>query len=71
MNSQTGNELCEFCTPLVGAKRGTPPHHHLVFQRSERFQSIQGNADEAYYVCSICGHEWLHETGDCGMGWVK
>lgn len=27
--------------------------------------------DEAYYRCRECGHEWLHETGSYGMGWVK
>jgi hypothetical protein len=32
---------------------------------------MMGPADEAYYRCKVCGHEWLHETGSCGMGWVK
>ena len=31
---------------------------------------MMGVADEAYYRCKVCGHEWLHETGSCGMGWV-
>ena len=19
---------------------------------------------------TVCGHEWLHETGSCGVGWL-
>lgn len=30
---------------------------------------MMGAADEAYYRCKVCGHEWLHETGSCGMGY--
>ncbi len=37
---------------------------------AERISSMMGAADEAYYRCKVCGHEWLHETGSCGMGWV-
>lgn len=36
----------------------------------DALSSMMGAADEAYYRCKVCGHEWLHETGSCGMGWV-
>lgn len=51
--------------------RGTWPCG--VFQEDKERVFVEGSggpADEAYYRCKVCGHEWLHETGSCGMGWV-
>jgi len=31
---------------------------------------MMGATGVAYYRCKVCGHEWLYETGSCGMGWV-
>ncbi len=64
-------EMCEECRNLVGAGRRAGPHGRLVLTSERRVPSIMGAADEAYYRCASCGHEWLHETGSCGLGWVK
>lgn len=63
--------LCEECEKLVGASRGTKPHKNLDYVDGRNVSSMMGPADEAYYRCRECGHEWLHETGSYGMGWVK
>lgn len=68
---KTPPAMCADCDALVGASRSTRPHANLEHRDSLRGSSMMGPADEAYYRCKVCGHEWLHETGSCGMGWVK
>ena len=62
--------MCADCEVLVGASRYTKPHPNLEYKDGRKVSSMMGAADEAYYRCKVCGHEWLHETGSCGMGWV-
>lgn len=62
--------MCADCSALVGASRSTKPHANLEYKDGRRVSSMMGAADEAYYRCKVCGQEWLHETGSCGMGWV-
>ena len=69
-NPKTPPAMCADCDALVGASRSTRPHANLEHQDSRKVSSMMGDADEAYYRCKVCGHEWLHETGSCGMGWV-
>lgn len=71
MTTQTNSQqMCSDCKSLIGASRSTKPHANLEFTDSKKVSSMMGAADEAYYRCKVCGHEWLHETGSCGMGWV-
>jgi transposase-like protein len=63
-------EMCNACKALVGADRHTPSHKKLILKSHQRMGSAMGSADETKYVCKDCGHEWLHETGSCGMGWL-
>ena len=69
--SKKTDEMCDDCQKLVGASRGTKPHSNLEYLDGKLVSSMMGPADEAYYHCRKCGHEWLHETGSYGMGWVK
>ena len=69
-NPKTPPAMCADCDALVGASRSTKPHASLGHPDSRKVSSMMGAADEAYYRCKVCGHEWLHETGSCGMGWV-
>ncbi len=68
--SKTPPVMCGDCAALVDASRSTRPHANLEHKGSQRASSMMGAADETYYCCKVCGHEWLHETGSCGMGWV-
>jgi hypothetical protein len=70
-SNSPSEEMCEECRKQVGAGRGAVPHARLVLTSERRVSSIMGAADEAYYRCTSCGHQWLHETGSCGLGWVK
>lgn len=63
--------LCEHCQALRGKGRKDKGHEFLEEVRFEKVRSMQGSSDETYYKCSICGHKWLHETGNCGMGWIE
>lgn len=65
------NVLCDYCQTQRGKGRKDKGHEFLKFIRSSEVRSIQGTSGETYYKCSICGHEWLHETGNCGMGWIE
>jgi hypothetical protein len=67
---QTLLPMCADCKALVGASRRTKPHGNLEYKEGKRCSSMIGAADEAYYCCKVCGHEWMHETGSCGMGWM-
>lgn len=69
-NPKTPTPMCADCNALVGASRSTKPHANLQYKDGRKVSSMMGPADEAYYRCKVCGHEWLHETGSCGMGWV-
>lgn len=71
MSDETRKEICQECNELEGGGRHTPPHKNLMHKDSKRVSSIMGAADEDYYVCRTCGHKWMHETGSCGMGWIK
>lgn len=62
--------MCDDCKKLVGAGRSSKPHANLVYVGGKNVSSIMGASDEANYYCKVCGFNWLHETGSCGMGWV-
>jgi len=66
----TKEQACEECKKLFGAGRSTKSHANLELIELNEVSSIQGNADEHYYRCRKCGYELMHETGNCGMGWV-
>jgi hypothetical protein len=72
MAKEEGNAapMCEDCMKLLGASRSTEPHSKLSYLSDRRVSSMLGPGDETYYRCRICDHEWLHETGSQGMGWV-
>lgn len=67
--------MCDDCWKLVdtGTKgRNVPPHARL--ERVGGFRQFGGSgmvADEQDYRCTACGKEWMHETGNSGMGWVE
>ncbi len=69
-NPSQSASMCADCKALVGASRSKKSHANLEYKDGKQFSSMMGPADEAYYRCKVCGHEWLHETGSCGMGWV-
>lgn len=69
-NPNTPTPMCDDGSALVGASRSIKPHVNLQYEDGRTASSMMGPADEAYYRCKVCGHEWLHETGSCGMGWV-
>lgn len=71
VNKVKTEELCSDCQTLVGASRHAAPHANLVCTERKAIGTIMGAADEAYYTCKVCGHDWLHETGSCGYGWIK
>lgn len=72
MNTESEDiKLCDDCLKLVGKTRGTPPHAKLVKTAYKPFSSPMGQANETYYKCTVCGQEWLYETGTCGYGWIK
>lgn len=62
---------CEPCKKLVGGGRRTDPHPDLIVTNSRKAPSMLGASDEVFYVCRVCGQDWLHETGRTGMGWVE
>jgi RNase P subunit RPR2 len=62
--------LCPDCQNLVGKPRYTKPHTSLVLTGGKASSSMTGPADESYYTCKICNHEWLYENGSNGMGWI-
>lgn len=62
--------MCSDCRKLVHAGRYDKPHAQLVAVESRQFSSMLGPADETDYRCTTCGHEWLHETGSQGFGWI-
>lgn len=67
--------MCDDCWKLVdtGTKgRNVPPHARL--ERVGNFRQFGGSgmvADEQDYHCTACGKDWMHETGNSGMGWVE
>jgi hypothetical protein len=63
--------MCQDCKKLVGAGRYAEPHEKLEYVSDKQVSSMLGRADETYYRCRTCGHEWLHETGSYGMGWMS
>jgi len=65
------HNLCEHCLELRGKGRNDKPHAHLISTKYEPCSYRGKTANEHYYRCSICNHEWLHETGNYGMGWVE
>lgn len=63
--------MCEDCCKQSAANRYDKPHPFLRWKSSKNVGSMVGSSSETEYVCIKCGHEWLHETGSCGMGWVS
>jgi hypothetical protein len=63
-------ELCEDCKELKeDGGRHTPPHKNLRETERVEFKSMFGDVPETYYICTVCGKKWLHETGSYGAGW--
>lgn len=62
--------MCEDCQALKGGGRKTPPHANLVPVGNKRMYGRSSQANEQDYRCSACGHEWTHETGNAGYGWM-
>ncbi|CAM6394699.1 hypothetical protein CJK43_002720 [Salmonella enterica subsp. enterica serovar Miami] len=62
---------CEICIKQPRGRRDKAlPCMVSKPEKDRPYVSIQGRGtEESYYVCSECGHEWLHETGNCGQGW--
>jgi len=58
-NSSAPAPMCDDCKALVGASRSTKPHENLEYKNGRQVSSMMGAADEAYYRCRVCGHEWL------------
>lgn len=69
MSDKKPIEPCEHCRALAGGRRSTPAHKHLMPESNGEYSQHGKTTNEAHYVCSICGKKWLHETGNCGMGW--
>lgn len=67
--------MCDDCWKLVDtgtAGRKVLPHAHLELIGDFRQVANAGmRADEQDYRCTACGKEWMHETGNAGMGWVE
>ena len=64
-------EMCQECARLIGADRHTKPHTNLVADGSKQeFAGYGVRADEQRYVCTTCGQQWMHETGNSGRGWT-
>lgn len=67
----TNSAPCSDCVAQKAKNRHAPPHANLVQTSPTRqFSSSMGAADETDYKCRVCGTEWLHETGSCGLGWL-
>ncbi len=65
------DEICDDCKKPVGAGRSIAAHKNLVQTKFVKVSSALGPADESHSKCTTCGHEWLHETGSQGYGWIK
>ena len=66
--------MCDDCWKLVDAGpagRSIPPHARLEPVGDFRRFGAGMVADEQDYRCAACGKEWMHETGNSGMGWVE
>jgi hypothetical protein len=67
--------MCDDCWKLKATRtsgRRVPPHSAL--ERVNDFREVASGgmrADEQDYVCGVCGKNWMHETGNHGMGWVE
>ncbi|HBX2119011.1 TPA: hypothetical protein MJD06_04520 [Klebsiella pneumoniae] len=62
---------CETCEKQPRGRR-QPPLECMQYLPEEQGEYIDINGrgtQESYYVCRECGHKWIHETGNCGMGW--
>ncbi len=62
---------CEVCNKQPLGRRDSPLAC-MVLQgdKSVNFSHHGREANERYYKCSECGHEWMRETGNCGEGWM-
>lgn len=65
------SQQCELCEEQEKKGRHDRAHSHLVRGETSGGPSRVGRIDETEYVCSICGCEWIKETGSHGMGWVS
>lgn len=66
--------MCDDCWKLVDtgpAGRKITPHARLEPVGDIRHFGGSMVADEQDYRCAECGKEWMHETGNSGMGWVE
>lgn len=62
---------CKVCAQQPRKRRDPPlPCMKLIPEEQGSYASFHGRGtEESYYVCTECGHKWLRETGNCGMGW--
>lgn len=60
--------MCKDCQKQIAASRYDKPHAFFRRKSSKDVGSMSGSSSETEYVCTKRGHEWLHETGSCGMG---
>ncbi|MCW0353996.1 hypothetical protein NB716_002790 [Pantoea ananatis] len=63
---------CEICEQQPRSRRSAPincmkldPNKEAV---SARFHGR--GTDDTHYLCKECGHEWMHESGPDGYGWI-
>lgn len=61
--------LCSWATAMP-----TSPIDGSVLTIKEVAAFLKVNDRTVYRLAadsgSVCGHEWLHETGSCGVGWL-
>ncbi|KAB3392249.1 hypothetical protein F9005_07495 [Escherichia coli] len=62
---------CKVCERQPRKRRDPPlPCMEYIPEDQGKYASFHGRgSEESYYKCIECGHKWLHETGNCGMGW--
>ena len=63
---------CEVCDKQPRGRRSDPLPCMESDPNKEPFSSrVRGRGtDDAYYICRECGHEWMHESGKDGCGWL-
>ncbi|SKA19337.1 hypothetical protein SAMN03097723_3518 [Pantoea eucalypti] len=63
---------CSACEKQPRGKREAPLScmisHPTKQPVSARFHGR--GTDDTFYLCKECGHEWMHEGGKYGYGWV-
>lgn len=64
-------DMCDDCAAQKGKGRHGEPHPNLERVGKRREAAFGGmRADEQDYRCTACGQQWMHETGNHGVGWM-